>query len=144
MATRFLIATHGSFAQGIRDSMRLLVGNHAEIDVINAFVDESNLKETVQSYLASVPLQDTLVVMTDLMTGSVNQQFMPYIKTRDIQLITGINLAVVLELTLSSDPLTPEAIQRIVDMAKEQIQYVNPLVEAYQAFPENPEQDLFE
>ena len=74
-----------------------------------------------------------MIVLTDLMAGSVNQKFMPRIARPHTHLLTGMNLSLAMALTAveSTDSyLTEERINQIVDEARNQVQYVNVALQA--------------
>ena len=39
MNRHYIIASHAHFAKGLYESVKLLVGEHADVDILNAFVD---------------------------------------------------------------------------------------------------------
>ena len=97
MARQILIATHASMAAGIKDSLGILAGNTDNITVINCFTEVPNPKPVIEEFFNNLPEEDELIVMTDLMAGSVNQMFMNYVPQRKFHLITGTNLPMALK-----------------------------------------------
>lgn len=65
-------------------------------------------------------------MMTDMLGGSVNQHFCPYMSEKR-HLICGINLPCALSLVLLPDdlPLTSQGIRQIVEDSKSHLIYVN-------------------
>lgn len=124
---KICIATHGHYASGIYSSFQLIAGAKENIDVIEAYVKEDNLPETIADYMAKQNPEDTLIVFTDLLGGSVNQAFAPYLQTHNFHLVTGINLAMLLELAFLEE-VNADDIRKIVENGKSQIVYVNDLL----------------
>lgn len=118
-----LIASHGTLAQGVQSAVNIIVGDN-DTTIINAYVDESNFKEVLKEYFAN---HDEVCVLTDLFGGSVNQEIMQYMKGKNIHVITGVNLSLALEIILTNknDVLTEEKIMQIIEVARQQILYIN-------------------
>ena len=71
-----------------------------------------------------------LVVLTDILGGSVNNEFMGLLDKYNFHLITGINLALLFEVvTCPAEDLTAN-LPSIVEQAREHIVLCNELVEA--------------
>lgn len=115
MLRKILIATHGNFADGIKSTVKLLVGKEECIQCINAYVDERDFTIDIQHFMDNINENDEAVIFTDLYGGSVNQKvFMLLPKNKKIFLITGFNLAAVLEILLTDKKLTNEVVDEIV------------------------------
>lgn len=68
-----------------------------------------------------------MVIFTDMLAGSVNQKFFPYRSRPHTQIVTGMNLPVVLAVTMEStdDYLTSQKMRELIDQARQQLVYVN-------------------
>lgn len=67
--------------------------------------------------------------MTDLLGGSVNQAIIQYITKVNIDVITGINIPLILEILLSNTTGNNLDFRQIISSAKEQIVFVNDMLE---------------
>lgn len=67
--------------------------------------------------------------MTDLLGGSVNQAIIQYIAKVNIDVITGINIPLILEILLSNTTGNNLDFRQIISSAKEQIVFVNDMLE---------------
>lgn len=122
---KVLIATHGKFAEGIRTSLDIIIGKNDDIEVINAYVDDQVFEDQLKHYLESVMDDDILIVMTDLFGGSVNQCVMRHVDVNKSFVITGVNLAIMLEVLLMPvDNLSRESIQNAILTSREQLMLV--------------------
>ena len=103
---RYIIASHHLLAHGLKDTLNFLTSMDGIID-ISAYMDD-------------------IVMMTDMLGGSVNQQFCPYVNDHR-HLICGINLPCALSLVLQPQdmPLTAETIRTIVEESRSHLIYVN-------------------
>ncbi len=125
MAKKMVIATHGTLAKGFRDALDLLAGGADRIITIDAFTVDKNPKQTIERLMEDSGGDDEFFVFTDVMAGSVNQMFVPYIGQKKLHLVTGINLALLCQVFLTLDQLTEEGLREAVDQAQSQILYVN-------------------
>lgn len=126
MARRFFIATHGAMAGGIKESLDILVGNTDNITILNCFTETKNPKPVIDAFFENLRDEDELIVLTDILMGSINQMFMHHLESRPFHLITGINLPLVLQMVLCfDDAVTEDFILATIEAAKGEIKYVN-------------------
>ncbi len=134
---RFLIATHGFLADGFKSSINVLMGEEIaqKIDTINAFVEggTDNPKAEIEKYCNELKHDDDLVIITDLMYGSVNQFALPYADNKNIHIISGANFPLICEI-ISKLTFGPEEVEdkvaiinEAIDKAREQIIYAKDL-----------------
>ncbi len=129
---KILIASHGNLAQGFKSAAKIIVGKEENVEAINAYVDEINLNEKLENYFNSLDASDELIIFSDMFGGSVNQSLMQRLNRANTHLITGTNLPVFLEILLMDDSvlLTSSAIEEAINGSKDQLMYVNKLVQA--------------
>lgn len=122
---RFVIASHHQMAFGLKDTLQFLTSRENITD-ISAYVDDERLEEQVGRVMASFGPEDEIVVLTDMLGGSVNQYFCSYMGER-CHLISGVNLPCALSLVLQPEdlPLTRELVHGIVEEARTHLVYVN-------------------
>lgn len=123
MKTELILATHGNFAKGILDSLQMIAGIQEDITTICAYteknVDYSRVFE--EELKKHDDRQSRLLIITDLLGGSVNNEFMKLQELYPFTLIAGLNLSLLLELALSRFELTDDKIKEIVERNKEYI-----------------------
>ena len=142
MARKIFIATHGKMAEGIRDSLSVFLEDTRHIAVINCFTETKDPGPVLEAYFAGLEEEDELIVLTDLMAGSVNQMMMPYLEKRPFHLLTGINLPLALQVALCMEErVTKEFLEESVRQAQGEIRYVN---EEMERFSKKEEDDLFD
>lgn len=120
---RFILASHHRFAEGLRDTLEF-IGGVQNVDVVCAYVDETPLDEQVASLFASYDPDDEVLVLTDIMQGSVNQAFAPFMGERTF-LVAGANVACALELMLTDEPLTASYIEGVLETARQSMTLMN-------------------
>ena len=128
MEKRIVIATHAMFSEGIASSLKMIFGDAVPVECITAYVD---LSVDYQDKLEKIVYEHAeLVVLTDILGGSVNNEFMGLLDKYNFHLITGLNLALLFEVvTCPAEDLTAN-LPSIVEQAREHIVLCNELVEA--------------
>lgn len=127
---KYLIATHGEFSKGIIDSVQLIIGEDTAIDYFCMTKSKSSedAAEEVKQYLANVK-EEPLIVLTDVFGGSVANLFTEcLLEGYDFQLVTGVNLPMLLNLLLSEGSIE-ERISHSLEEAKKGILHVNVCIE---------------
>lgn len=125
---RFIFASHHKLAYGLKDTVDFLTGATKIIYDINAYVDDEtkDIDTVVAELFASFDDEDEVVVLVDMMGGSVYQKFYPYMSEK-VHVICGINLPMALSLVLAPEDerLTSEKVEQVLMDCKNQLVYVN-------------------
>ncbi|MFV0255715.1 MAG: PTS sugar transporter subunit IIA [Erysipelotrichaceae bacterium] len=128
---KYLIATHGELAEGFLSSLKIIIGDSVQMDVVNTFMEDNfNLEVCVENKLKEYSDDEQLIVFTDLAGGSVNREFIKYLQTKNIILITGVNLALILSVVVTNqDTYSIESLKNTINEAKDQIVLCNELLD---------------
>jgi len=129
---KFIIATHGTLAAGIKSSLDIIIGAMENVFLIQAYVDENvTVEDELKAILAQVTDDDDLVIFTDILGGSVTNQVLQHALRSNVYIISGVNLPLIMEIMLA-DTGTPlnEIIEESINNAKEQMVFVNKLLTA--------------
>lgn len=135
---KLFIASHGSIASGMKSAVNILLGKSSNVTVFDAYLDEKNLKDELEKYFQSVANTDQVIMLSDLYGGSVNQTMYLFLSRPNTYLIAGMNLALVLDLAIRTQPLNLDQIKEITLQNRDALQ----LVESTQSNTE--EGDFFE
>jgi len=131
MKRHYVIASHSTFSAGMASALRFFAGNDLELTVLTAYVDNKPIDEQVKEIFKEIPDEDEVVVLTDLMGGSVNQKFFPYVYREHTQIITGMNLSLAMAIVMEpvDGYLSSDRVQEIVNEARNQLIYVNAIAQ---------------
>lgn len=125
---RFIFASHHKLAYGLKGTVDFLTNGMKQIYDINAYVDdnEPDLEIIVKELFDTFESDDEVIVLADLMGGSVYQKFYPYLSDK-VHVVCGMNLPLAMSLVLASEdtPLTSEKVASLIEECKNQIVYVN-------------------
>ena len=117
MKRHYIFASHGSFANGLLNSVELILGKQPDIHT---------LTQQVEALMARFPAQDELIVITDIFAGSVNNEFVRFLSRPHFHLLSGLNLPLIIDLLISAaEDDTEKLITEALTNAKESIQYCN-------------------
>ena len=121
---QFIIATHATLAEGFFQAVKFFSSAAENIEFLNCYVEhnevERDLREMIEKYS-----DRNLIVLTDLAGGSVNQCAAKLMREYRFHLVSGINLALLLELIFTPDDLDAQMIENTVEQAKCQMVYMN-------------------
>ncbi len=119
---KIVVASHSLLAQGFKDTLEFLTGKTDAISAVCAYVNDNGegLDAAVEEALAGA---DEVVVLTDMVGGSVNQRFSRFVSDR-VHVIAGANLPLAMAVVLAG-PDEQLDFDAIVDEARQQIVYVN-------------------
>lgn len=125
---RFIFASHHKLAYGLKDTVDFLTGATKTIYDINTYLDDEtkDIDTVVAELFASFDDEDEVVVLVDMMGGSVYQKFYPYMSDK-VHVICGMNLPMALSLVLvpEDECLTSEKVEQVLMDCKNQLVYVN-------------------
>lgn len=129
---KIIIASHNKLAFGLKETLGYITGDVSQVVEISAYLDNTPVADEIAAALADVSADDEVLVLTDLLGGSVNQAFFPYLNREHFHVITGMNLPVLLSLALQPTDtyLDAATIHQAIAEAREQLAYMNDVVAA--------------
>ena len=124
---KFVMATHGNFAKGIKESIRLIAGEFDNLQALSCYTEENfNLNSEIEAILK---YQDgDIIVITDVFGGSVNNAFMEKtVKNKNLHVISGLNLPLMLELLGEQEEYTKgeDLIRESIKNTSDAVHYCN-------------------
>lgn len=141
MKRKFLIGSHGRLASGLQSSIDILAGMGQSLEIIDAYVDDSDYTSQIDDFIAGVAADEQGLIFTDLLGGSVNQKMVTAVMASgkdNIFLITNSNLATLLSVMFLNpdEALTKDKIVTVIN--ESQVQLVDLVPET------NSEDDFFD
>jgi Phosphotransferase system, mannose/fructose-specific component IIA len=120
---RIFLASHGNFASGMKSSLDILLGKSDNVTVFDAYLDEQNIQDVMEAFYSTVNEGEQVVLLSDLYGGSVNQVMYLFLERPNTMLVAGVNLALVLELSIR-ESITEEELMEMVEQSKTMLRYV--------------------
>lgn len=119
-----VIATHGTYAAGIKSAMEVIMGERPNVHTVCCYTVSQPAEELLHKTLNRIPEEDVLVICTDLFGGSVNQKVLGELARENVHIISGVNLPVLLELAvLEQEEVTADTLREIVANARQELCY---------------------
>lgn len=117
-----VLASHGNLAACMKETVELIVGPQPAVTAVCAYVDNNaGAAEPLAALVAGMPAGDELIIVTDVLGGSVNNDAAQFTSVPGVYVVTGMNLGLVLALVAGADrpahPLLGESVAR----AREQL-----------------------
>jgi fructoselysine and glucoselysine-specific PTS system IIA component len=136
---KFLIATHGTLAGGVKSSLDIITGAMDNVFLIEAYVDENkSLENDIKAVLEQLSDNDELIVFSDILGGSVTNQLLQHALQANVHVVSGFNLPLVIEIVLAdADIPAEEVIAGAIENAKQQMVHVNKLITSQSQEEEN-------
>ena len=127
---KFLIAAHGRFSSGMKSSLDFIVGETKNVYIIDAYVDSNkSIEDELHIIVQDLRDDDELIVMSDLMGGSITNQVLRFALKQNVHVVSGISLGLVIEIVMGDETIAAaEVIENAITNAREQMVYVNKLI----------------
>ncbi|MDY2780045.1 MAG: PTS fructose transporter subunit IIA [Bulleidia sp.] len=122
MEKRFVLATHGKFAEGIYDSLKIIMGEQPDFTTLCAYTTNENIEFQIEKIINDLEGFE-IIIITDVFGGSVNNCFMKYIEKDNIHLITGLNLPLLMEIVCNKYLPVEEMIEKSIESATKAFKY---------------------
>lgn len=124
----FIVATHSRLASGFRASVDFFFPGVKNIVYVDAYTEDNDF-EGVLIELLDKHKHDNVIVLTDLKGGSINQVAARLLPNHNFQLISGVNLPLLLQLIPLAEEIGKQEIENAIQLAREDIYHINSLFE---------------
>lgn len=121
MAT-IILASHGEFAQGLKQTATMIIGGSVPIHALSAFRDEDeSILVQIKKLLATIDIEETYI-LTDILGGSVNNDMLTIIKEYEgLQLITGMNLPLVISIATYNGKIGESELEKLIKESQQSV-----------------------
>lgn len=128
-----IIASHGKFAEGMYDAIKMFSGDLENFSYISLLPDQDlkSFIDDLKNKIDEVDSGDGVVVFCDLLYGTpsniVSSLLKEEIYKEKLEIISGINLATVLEYTNTRNEIFDR--NKLLEVGKSSIASVNDIIE---------------
>ena len=123
-----VLASQGRLAAGMKSSVEMVVGAQEHLMTISAYVDGcTDPAQELKQMVDSLEEGDELVILTDVLGGSVNNEASQFVNEPGVFVVTGMNLPLVLTLMIDNATPTQQLIDATVAEAREQLVQIKPV-----------------
>ena len=141
-----VLVTHGSFAEGILTSLKLVYGNTENTASVTITASESiqEILSMIRKRIDEFKNDDPVVIITDIAGGSTTQAALEALSYKDnISLLTGLSLGLLLEVVLAdftdSKAENIEILNEIIENSRQTINLITDLEENIDSVRDNCE-----
>lgn len=127
---KIILASHGRLALGMQDTLKIIVGEFSNLTAYAAYLngDETKYVDEIKKSIEDDP-NEQFIIVTDVLGGSVNTNLTQLLRDhKNVRLIAGMNLPLVMELVTKTDDLSTKDIQHIINSARSAIVDMNTLL----------------
>ncbi len=120
-----VIVCHGDLADGFVSAANMILGESENLKTVSVDVTQEpeTIQETVHKAIQAVNKEDGVIILTDLFGGTPTNVCLPFLEPGEIEIITGINLSVVVKLLKDRDKYPiKELKEKLVQSAIKNIQ----------------------
>lgn len=123
----YYLITHALLAKGLKSAVELIMGEQEQLVSYCAYVDpDQDACAQLTQEVENIPQANDVLIITDILGGSVNTAVMPLLTKPNVHIITGANLLLMMQLLMLPDDCELHAaIPEAIEQAKQGIVYVN-------------------
>lgn len=124
-------ASHHRMADGLKDTLEFISGGIQETIALSAYVDNRPVEDAVEELMKGFAEEEEVIVLTDLTSGSVNQQFFKYRSRPHTHIVSGMNLPLAFQLAMEpkGEYITTERMREIVEESRQELRYINEIAD---------------
>jgi PTS system mannose-specific IIA component len=93
-----VIAAHGRLSEELLRTAEAVVGRLDQVRTVNVVATDPEVRHKVEEAIRAVDGGEGVVLLTDLLGGSPTQLCLSFLNERKVEVVTGVNLPMVLKL----------------------------------------------
>lgn len=116
MENTIILASHGSLAKGMKDTIDMIIGKNNRIYSLSLLrEDSSSIKDQVKFLMKTINKKENIYILTDILGGSVNNEMLELLMEYPyIHVIAGMNLSLVISIATYSGNLDEKKLNDII------------------------------
>lgn len=117
-----LLVTHGNLGSALLDSTEIIAGKVKQAGAVGLFHGDSpeQFRGKIEKEIELLDTGDGIIVMVDIIGGTPGNEAMKMTSDHKLKILSGVNLAMVLEFTLNR-----EFVNNVNDVAKTSMESAN-------------------
>jgi len=93
-----VVATHGKLAEEMIRTAEAVVGKLAQVAPVSVVATEPDIRGQLKEAIKSVDTGEGVLLLTDLLGGSPTNLCVSFVSERKVEIVTGVNLPMLLKL----------------------------------------------
>lgn len=128
-----VLASHGNLAACMKETVELIAGPQPAVLAVCAYVgNNTGAAEPLAALVADLPAGDELIIVTDVLGGSVNNDAAQFVGVPRVHVVTGMSLGLVLSLVGGSDRPARDLLGESVSRAREQLRLMEAPLDSHE------------
>ena len=117
---KIILASHGEFSQGLKQTASMIIGDEGNIFALSAFRDEDEpIKNQVEHLLEVIGYED-VYLLTDIFGGSVNNDLLTLQQQYpELHLVAGMNLPLVISIATQSGKIDTDQMAALLEESRQ-------------------------
>ncbi|MGX6979378.1 PTS sugar transporter subunit IIA [Vagococcus elongatus] len=118
----FILASHSELAHGMKETIKMLTGIDEPISAygLKENVNVIEISEAIREKIKNSSDGDIFVIVTDIPGGSVNNALLDLVNSEKVYLLSGMNVALLLNLVLKPK-INEKEIAECIELATQSI-----------------------
>jgi len=93
-----VVAAHGRLAEELLRTAEAVVGPLSGVGTVNVLASDPEMRHKIEQAIRSVDGGEGVLLLTDLLGGSPTQLCLSFLNERKVEVVTGVNLPMLLKL----------------------------------------------
>ncbi len=122
---KFLLISHFGLAGGLLSTLSYFGIADDRFTAINAYENDLDPKPELEKFWAGISEEDTVLIFTVIMGGSVNQLVTPMIARPNTYVLAGMNLPMLITAATMPEDAGAEEMRMVIEEAKNGVVLMN-------------------
>jgi PTS system mannose-specific IIA component len=125
-----VIAAHGKLSEELLRTAETVVGRLDQVRTVNVVATDPEVRHKVADAIRAVDGGEGVVLLTDLLGGSPTQLCLSFLQERKVEVVTGVNLPMVLKLVSlrSSGKAIAQLARELAEAGKSSISHASEML----------------
>lgn len=133
-----VVVTHGQLAKELIEAVKFVLSSRPQVKMVGVCLDPDRefetFKQDIKSAIKKVKGKDGILLVTDMFGGTPSNISLTFLEENKIEVVSGVNLPMLLKLATLSDGITLEdAVKTAETAGKENIIVASKLLHDRQA-----------
>lgn len=117
---KVFLASHAHLASGLKSSLLIFMSECPNLTTYDAYTDgdSTTVQEHLDAFYETVEEDDEVLLLSDIYGGSVNTVMCGYLDRPNTRLVTGVNLAFLIEV-MAEDTLSDERLDQVIQNSRD-------------------------
>ena len=116
-----VVVTHGRLAEELIDAVKFVLSEEPAVKIKSVSIDQTKefetFKNAIQDAISSVDQGDGVLLVTDMFGGTPSNVSLTFLEENKIEVISGVNLPMLLKLATIKDVMDIKDIVKIAEKA---------------------------